>query len=196
MVKTAVTSHNEKTLREKAPTNSKLSFLNVQISGLSGKSNPVLAGILTTRDVMCSRVHLKMLSGDYPCFSYLGSDRSQDAYCCLCQSLTQLCPAPDENMVHVLTRCRATSDTRTQLTPDLLNTISKYFPNNSILVNTNHSHLTQFILDPTSVNLPMSMRISPDHPDLTEVLPVCRNHCFAIDKDRRRQLKSLGIQYT
>ena len=120
LVKSAVTTHHEKTWWEKAATNSKLSFFNVQISGLSGRPHPVLAGILTTRDVMCSRVHLKMLSGDYPCFSYLGSDRSQDANCRLCQSLTQLCPVPDENMVHVLTRCRATSDTRTRLTPYLL----------------------------------------------------------------------------
>ena len=140
--------------------------------------------------------HLKMLSGDYPCFSYLGSDRSQDAHCRLCQSLTQLCPVPDENMVHVLTRCRATSDTRTRLTPDLLNIISQYFPNNNILVNTNHSHLTQLILDPTSINLPLSVRISPDHPDLTKVLSVCPNLCFAIDKDRTSQLKSLGIKYS
>ena len=140
---------------------------------------------------MCSRVHLKMLTGDYPCFSYLGSDRSQDASCRLCQSLTQLYPAPDETMVHVLTRCRATSDTRTRLTPDLLNTISQYFPNNNILVNTNHSNLTQFTLDPTSINLPMSMRISPN---LTKVLSVCRNLCSAIDKDRTSQLKVLGFK--
>ena len=137
-----------------------------------------------------------MLSGDYPCFSYLGSDRNQDAHCRLCQSLSPHCTAPDENMVHVLTRCRATSDTWTKIIPDLLNTIAVYFPRNNILDCTNHQHLSQLILDPTSLNLPLSIRISPDHPDLLKVLAVCRNLCFAINKDRTRQLKNLGIKYS
>ena len=89
--RTAVSAHNERIWREKAATNSKLGFLNVQISGLAGRPHPVLTGILTTRDVMCSRIHIKMLSGDYPCFSYLGSDKNQDALCCLCQSLSPHC---------------------------------------------------------------------------------------------------------
>ena len=184
------------TRREKAATNSKLSFLNVQISGLTGRQHPVLNGILTTRDVMCSRIHIKMLSGDYPCFSYLGSDRNQDAYCRLCQHLAPHCCAPDEDMVHVLTRCRATSDTRTRIIPDLLNTIARLFPRNNILDCTNHLHLAQLILDPTSLNLPLSIRISPDHPDLLKVLSVCRVLCFAINKDRTRQLNILGIKYS
>ena len=193
---TAVTAYHEKTWREKAATNSKLGFFNVQVSGLAGRPHPVLTGILTTRDVMCSRIHIKMLSGDYPCFSYLGSDRKQDAYCRLCQFLSPHRCAPDEDMVHVLTMCKATSDTRTRIIFDLLNTIAKHFPRNNILDCTNHQHLSQLILDPTSLNLPTSIRISPDHPDLLKVLSVCRTLCFAINKDRTRQLKILGIGYS
>ena len=196
VAKSAVTTYHEVTLRKKAASNFKLSFPNVHITGLVGRPHPVLTGILTTRDVMCSRVHIKMLAGDYPCFSYLGSDRNQDSHCRLCQALSPQYPPPDENMVHLLTRCRATTDTRTRYTPDILNTISRHFPSNSILETSNHTHLTQIILDPTSLNLPLSMRISPDHPDLPKVLSVCRNLCYAIHRDRSRQLKSLGIRYS
>ena len=193
LVKTAVTAHHEVILREKAAKNSKLSFLNVQTHGLAGRPHPVLSGILTTQDVMRSRVHIKMLSGDYPCFSYMGSDRNQDAYCRLCLSISPHQPAPTEDMIHLLTRCRGTEDTRTRILPDLLNLIYLYFPTNEILEHPNLTNLTQLILDPTSLNLPMSIRINPDHPALVPVLAVCRNLCFAIHKDRTRQLHCLRL---
>ena len=100
-------------------------------------------------------------------------------------------PPPDEDMVHLLTRCRGTLETRSRIIPELLNTIQQHFPTNSILVHQNHSHLAQLILDPTSLNLPINMRISPDHPALSPALAVCRKLCFAIHKDRTNQLKKL-----
>ena len=192
MTKTAVTSTHEAALRKKASTNSKLSFLNVQTIGLAKRVHPVLSGVLTTQEAVRSRIHVKMLSGDYPCNAYLGSDRNQDSQCRLCQSVSPHHPAPTEDMVHLLTRCRATTETRTRILPELLNTISMHCPNNDILVHPNNTHLTQLILDPTSLNLPMTIRISPGHPALPQVLTVCRNLCFAIHKDRTRQLKLLG----
>ena len=79
LTKTAVTAFHEVALREKAAGNSKLNFLNVQTIGLTGRPHPVLSGVLTTREVPHLRIHIKMLSGDYPCYSYLGSDRNNDA---------------------------------------------------------------------------------------------------------------------
>ena len=121
----------------------------------------------------------------------MGSERLQDAHCCLCQLLHPEHPAPVEDMVHLITRCKATHETRTRLLSDLLNEISLQFPNNKILEQPNHLPLTQLILDPTSLNLPMSIRISPDHPALTIVLKVCRSLCFTVHKDRTRHLKKL-----
>ena len=148
--------------------------------------------ILTTQEVLRSRVHIKMLSGDYLCYSYLGSDRNLATHCRLCQSAFPHHPAPTEDMTHLLTRCMCTADTRTRILPDLLNVISMYYPTNDILVHPNHTHLTQLILDPTSLNLPVTIRFTSDHPALHQVLAVCRNLCFAIHKDRTRKLKSLG----
>ena len=191
ITKTAVARHFESVWRAKAAVNSKLAYLNIQTIGLLGNPHPVLGSILTTQEVMRSRVHFKMLCGDYPCLYYLAKDRNQDPSCLLCRQQQTQAPVPIEDMVHLLTRCRATAETRTRVMADLLNTLSVYFPDNQILTNPNHEHLTQLILDPTSLNLPLTIRISPDHPALQCVLAVSRTVCFAIHKDRTRQLKVL-----
>ena len=151
-----------------------LGFLNVQVQGLSGRPHPVISGILTTQEVTRSRVHLKMLAGDYPCYFYLGSDRDEDTSCPLCQALSPGRHVPQEDMVHLLTQCRGTADTRTRVTPELLNTISMHFPNNTILQYPNHTHLTQLILDPTSLNLPMTICIM--HKPRPSCSPTCAEH--------------------
>ena len=191
--KTVISAHHESVWRSKAAVNSKLSYLNTQAAGLSGRMHPLLTGILTTQDVIFSRIHIKMVSGDYNCYYYLDRDRGIGAYCRLCSALTPELKPPDETMVHLLTRCRSTVDTRTRILPDLLNTVSQDLPDNDLLSHHNHDNLTQFILDPTSLNLPLNIRVSPDHPALVRVLQVCRRLCYSLHKDRTRKLKQLGI---
>ena len=188
-VKTMIAAHHEATWRSKAAANSKLSYLNVQASGLSGRPHPVLTGIMTTQEVVRSRVHIKMLAGDYPCQLYVGNDRDQDTSCRLCLSAFPECPPISEDMEHLLTRCRVTADIRQRITPDILTVVSQHFPENSLLRHTSQGHLTQFLLDPTSLSLPQSIRISPAHPALPSVLTLCRHYCFAVHKERTRQLK-------
>ena len=189
MIKSAIISHHESSLRKAAEGNYKLLFFNVQTIGLTGRNHPVLSGVTKTQEVVRSRVHIKMLVGDYPCAANIGKDRAQDVSCTLCKAVSPCVPAPAEDMIHILTMCRATADTRSRVLPDLLNTIASHFPNNTILEYPTHTHLTQFILDPTSLNLPMSIRINPAHHALSQVLTVCRNVCYAIHNDRTRQLK-------
>ena len=186
LAKTHVLVHHESTWREKAAANSRLSFLNVQTTGLTGRPHPVLSSILTPQEVTKSRIHIKMLAGDYPCQAFLYTDSTA---CRLCQVHSPNYPPPTEDMVHLLTRCRGTSDTRGKVMPDLLNEISQYFPCSAILDSPSHTTLAQFILDPTSLNLPLAARVSPDHPALTTILAYCRNICFTIHKDRIRQLR-------
>ena len=104
-------------------------------------------------------------------------------------------PAPAEDMTHLLVTCRATATTRTRLMPELLNIIASQSPNNELLTKPNHAYLAQLILDPTSLNLPSSIRISQDHPGLQQLLPMCRTICYAIYKDRLRQLKQSGHKW-
>ena len=133
-VDAVITSYYEKQLRERALSNYKLEFLNIQASGLSGRSHPILSWFMTTEDVVRSRIHVKMLAGDYLCYDHLSQDRGGDPQCRLCQAFCST-PAPAENMIHLLTRCPVTANPRTRILPDLLNTIATYFHSNKILEN-------------------------------------------------------------
>ena len=132
-----------------------------------------------------------MLAGDYPCQANIDSD---NPFCHLCKSLIPSNHTSTEDMVHLLTACRATTDTRSNLTPSLFNTIAQYFPSNSILDKPDQTTLTQFILDPSSLNLPTLTRINPGHPGFTPVLANCRNYCFVIHKEWTRLLKQLKVK--
>ena len=191
LYKTRVLAYYEALWRAKAALNSRITFLNVQVTGLTGRPHAILSSILTTQDVCKARVHIKMLAGDYPCQAYLDSDKP---YCQLCKSLVSSNINQPEDMVHILTACRATSDTRCSLIPTLFNSVAQYFPFNGILAFPTQTQLTQFILDPSSINLPTMTRINPDQPGFPKVLTTCRNYCFTMHKERTRQLKQLNVR--
>ena len=188
--KTAVVAQTEAVWRSKAANNSKLAFLNVSTLGLSGRPHPLVSSILSTQDIDRSRIHIKMLAGDYQCYASLARDRDMDPHCRLCRSLAPHRNAPEEDLIHLLTICQATAVTRARLVTQLLNTVATFFPQNEILDNPNHATLTQFILDCTSLNLPNTIRVSSNHPNLVHLLASCSDLCYAIHKDRLRQLRS------
>ena len=179
-IQTAIITHHEKALRRRALTNSKLTFLNVQMTGLYGGCHPTLFVVYTTQDVTRLRPHLKMLAGDYLCFATLSKERGTDTVYRLCQVDS---PAATENIIHLLRLCRGTADTRQRLFADLLNTVLWYFPDNQILQQQDHQTLTQFILDCSSPNLSNLTRINPCHPDIAQIVRSGREFCFAIHKE-------------
>ena len=189
--KIAVLSHHEAIWRKKAAKNFKLQYLNVQCTGLSARPHPVLAWVLTTQDVVIVRPHIKMLAGDYLCYSFLAHDRGTDPHCRLCHSHS--ChPAPAEDMEHLLTGCRATVETRERRMPELLNTVSHFYQHNGVLNSTSKALLTQFILDCSSLNLPTDTRVPPEHHGFTDIARQCSMLIYAIHRERTRQLKALG----
>ena len=188
----SVTSHYETIWRRKAASNSKLKYLNVATLGLSGRPHPILTWIQTTQDTIIVRPHLKMLAGDYLCYVNLAHDRELDPHCRLCQALSGH-PAPAEDLVHLLTRCRGTADTRNRAMPNLLNTISQHCPSNRLLVSPAHDLLTQFILDSSSLNLPTDIRVPPTHPGYVSITRSCSLLINSIHKNRTRQLKAMGL---
>ena len=54
LVKTKVTVYYEQKLRTDSVYNTKMRYLNVQLSGLSGRPHPALLGIISTQDVKFS----------------------------------------------------------------------------------------------------------------------------------------------
>ena len=173
-------------MREKAETNSKMKYLNVRVSGLSGRPHPVLDNISTTQDSKKLRLHLKFLTCDYLTNERLSKDRPHLSAAC------DLCLDPNDSIEHVLTRCRATASVRDRLYPELVNTVAKVQPLCSILYQPLPSHvLTQFILDCTSLNLPNSARIPAHNPLVSLICKVSRDWCYAVSNERSRLLKQL-----
>ena len=82
-----------------------------------------------------------MLSGDYLCYAYVGKEWNQPTHCRLCLSVCPLLPPPEEDMVHLLTQCKGTSDVRALHTSNLLNIVAYHFPLNKILAQPNSKHL-------------------------------------------------------
>ena len=189
-----VISHHEANWRNRAAANIKLRYLNIQTIGLTTRPHPVLSWAETTQDVVILRPHIKMLAGDYQCYEYLAHDRGIQPYCRLCLSSTSPSQQPPtEGIDHILTQCRATSDTRASHLPGLLNTIAKYIANHSLLADSSSIQLSQFLLDCSSLNLPNGFRIPPHLPGFATITKQCSVMIFAIHKERTRQLKASGL---
>ena len=184
IVTTKVTVYHEKKWRLKAETNSKMNYFNVRLLGLSGKPHPMLCNIRDSRDIPKLRVQLKFLTGDVLSQERLYIDQGIDPKC-------RLCPAVCESYTHILTQCRATADVRDRLHPELVNTVQNVEPTCNIRNFATDEMLTQFIIDPSSMNLPNNYRISTQHPRLHEVYSICRDWCFAIFSERTKMLKNL-----
>ena len=78
LVNTKIITQHEKQMRQKALTNWKLGFLNIQMTGLSGRPHPILSDVLTSHEALKSRPHVKMLSGDKLCYATLAIERGGD----------------------------------------------------------------------------------------------------------------------
>ena len=193
LTKIAVLSHHEALWRQKAACNFKLQYLNVQATGLTSRIHPIISQLRTTQDVALVRPHIKILAGDYLCYAFLAHDRGISPHCRLCHALAPHLAPPSEDYEHLLTRCRATADTRASRIPGLLNTIAQYSIHNTLLTEASHPKMTQFIIDCTSLNLPTDIRVPHDHPGYAPISKQCSVLINAVHKDRTRQLKSMGL---
>ena len=183
LVKTRVTVYYEQKLRKVSLSNSKMNYLNVQLSGLSGHPHPALLGSLTTQDVRKLRHHLKFLTGDFLTAERQALDQPNMNPSC------KLCSAPVESLEHVLTSCQATSEVRERIYPQLVNVLAEVQPNSLILEEPHSSHLTQFILDCSSINLAEGYRIPAHNPGISRIFNLSRDWCTAVSNERTRQLK-------
>ena len=188
LVKTRVTAWYERELRNQAHCNSKMRYLNVSLTGLSGQPHIVLHGILSTQDAKKLRLHLKFLTCDFFCNELLShSQPSISPACDFCPS-----PAPVDSIEHALVSCLPMTEIKSRLYAELVNTIAQVQPNCSILREIPTAPvLAQFILDCTSPNLPQSIRIPAHNPGIVKICKISRDWCFAISCERLRLSKQL-----
>ena len=186
LIHTKVRAYHERELRELASKNSKMKFLNVQTTGLMGQPHIALQSIVTTRDVAKLRSHLKFLCCDLVTGEILGRQQGGDPSC-------RLCLAPLESTEHIIATCRPLSQIRERLLPELLNTVKDIAPECKILADPHSEHLTQFLLDCTSLNLPNGYRLSPENSDTLKVFKLSRDWCYTLMRERSSKLKALQI---
>ena len=185
-VHTRITVFHEKKWRTQALNNSKMSFLNISIKGLNGRCHPALLGIKTTESVRKMRPFLKMLTCDYYTFQLRAKYQGGSPHCKSCEAQ----PPKNEDLPHILTECIAYSDIRNRIFKDyeeLCNNAINQINFSDFLKNP--SHLTQFILDCGSLNLPS--RISYDDPVCSYIFKLSHDLCFGINKTRINKLKNL-----
>ena len=164
-----------------------MKYLNVSITGLSGRHHPALSDQLTTLDVQKSRPHLKMLCCDYFTYQKRADQSGGSAHCRCCGNSGQdAAVRPDETLEHILTQCTAYLEIRERIFPEFASLCNRsgvdfkqYLENEKLLC--------QFILDPSSFNLPI--RISMRDPNLGSYFRRSRDYCYVIHNTRMKILK-------
>ena len=182
-VKTKITAYFETQLRIAASQNSLMTYLNVAATGLSGRHHPALSNLITTHDVKMSRPHLKFLSGNYLTFSIKATQSGGSAHC-------RICLVPRETVSHIISSCLGMTDERGKLPLEYeslcLKTKTKI---NFNKISEDEELLCQFILDPSSLNLPE--RVCMNDPLLANFFKLSRDYCYLIDKIRTKFLSGM-----
>ena len=183
-VKTKVSAYYEKVLRQSAAENSVMTYLNVSTIGLRGRHHPALSNLITTREVQLSRPHIKFLAGNFLTYKIKADRSGGSSRCRICLS------GSDETVSHIIASCQSLSVERTRILSEFRN-LCRLTKNQINFENIlkNEETLTQFILDPTSLNL--SERLSSKDPLVKDFFKLSRDFCYKIDKNRLGLLKQL-----
>ena len=103
----------------------------------------------------------------------------------------RLCHQGAETVCHILAICPAYEAKRTKMLQDMANLcLNSTFDIDDILSEDNPEVLTQFLLDPTSINL--SKRVSTSDPIVQELYRISRDLCNHIHSERMKQLEELA----
>ena len=130
--------------------------------GLRGRPHPLISNVFDTKQVKNMRPHLKLLCGDYLTYEKKSLQSGGSARC-------RLCSCDCESVSHILTSCESLSEPRQKLMSTLTNFCNKHNINLQQF-KCEYNLLTQFILDPTSFNLPQ--RVNINDPILPEWQPM------------------------
>ena len=161
-------------------------YLNIAAWGLRGRHHPALSNLLTHLDVQKSRPYLKMLCCDYFTYEKRADQSGGSSHCRCCESDIVSSERPSESTLHIITTCTAYTEIRERIFSEIASLCSrsnidfKHFLDDSEL-------LCQFILDPTSLNLPI--RISLKDPNLGSYFRKSRDFCYSIHNARMKILK-------
>ena len=159
-----------------------MKYLNVNLSGLRGKYHPCLSNIVTTEKVQKLRPYLKFLTGDYRTYQkkFDQSDGKGSPEC-------RLCHQGGETVSHILGISPIYEVKRKKMLQEIIDICkNSNFDFEDILREGDPEQLTQFLLDPTSINL--IKRVHINDPVNLELYRISRDLCSYIHKERLKQL--------
>ena len=140
--------------------------------------------MVTTREVKLSRPHLKFLVGNYLTYKIKADQSGGSPRCRICAS------GSDETISHVISTCPGLELDRKRLLVEYKELCASTKNRiNFEEIEQSEEQLCQFILDPTSLNLPL--RVSLQDPLVPDFFKLARDFCFVIDKTRMGLLKQL-----
>ena len=176
-------------MRILAKQNSLMQYFNVSLLSLNSKIHPVLSDVITGNEVRNMRSHLKMLTGNFLTYETKSKQSGGAPHWRLgCRT-----PEGDtivETLCHILSTCSATRLTRQNVQSELHTMLSNSIPYIDPCYIFEDIHIfTQFIIDPTSMNL--QYRVHMDDPMLPDIFRLSRNFCAAVDKKRMNLLRNM-----
>ena len=165
-----------------AAQNDMMLYFNVSLFGLRGKLHPALNDVTTSHGVKKMRHHIKMLSGDYLTFEQKSNQSGGSPFCQNCDDKSE-----PESLEHLISKCIGHSEVRSRIKNQMINICQE--AGLGIDVNSlSSAQFTQFLLDPSSMNL--KKRVNINHPSLSKLFQLSRDFCFSIDRTRTKAIKS------
>ena len=183
LVNTKITAHFEKKLRKNAAENSLMKYFNVTTLNLRGRHHLAISELVTSRSVHLARPHIKLLSGNYLTYGIRAQQNGGSPICRICTS------KESETIRHIISRCSALHDTRERFIPEYKELCKETVNDiNFDLITKDDEQFCQFILDPTSLNLPTRVNIAD--PVAMKFFKLSRIFCYNMDKSRSQLLKA------
>ena len=185
-IMTKISAFYETELRATASTNSSMKYFNVSLLGLRGRHHPAVGNINDTSQVINMRPHVKMLTGDYLTYEKKAQQSGGSPNCRISVSSE----SESESLTHVIASCEALSEPRKRI----LKGIEHLCQYNGFIIQEyyqNPEAMTQFILDPSSMNLPK--RIHINDPILPDLFKLSRDFYNAIHKLRMKLIQNKNI---
>ena len=129
-----------------------------------------------------------MLVGDYYTFQVKSEQSGGPPHCPNCYSTSETNEnLPSENISHILALCDAYQPQRSRIIEEMSIICQDTLNGVNILQYTQDPEmLTQWLLDPSSLNLPM--RVNTNDPVLPALFQLSRDLCHSIDRERIKLL--------
>ena len=149
---------------------------------MRGRLHPAITNVFTTHEVKKMRPHVKMLVGNYLTLEEKSLQSGGSPFCQLCLNEDEPKVEVVESIEHLISTCIGLNETRSNIISSMKNLIhlaglrieiDKFSP----------KELTQFLLDPSSLNL--AKRVSISHPILPNMFQLSRDFCYKIDRCRQ-----------